>query len=151
SGCWMRRWWWAPAASASWGSWPADVLRNSACRGRSPPTSPPPSSEGQTWCGCTTWRRVGKPWRWRMPWARRATVVRPGCPPAHPGLDGAAPLWPAAVTVPGGGRMALEHLLGVDAAVPAPEPIRRAANLQDVAAEHARSLKDPDGFWAEQG
>jgi acetyl-CoA synthetase len=46
--------------------------------------------------------------------------------------------------------MALEHLLGVDAAVPAPEAIRRAANLQDVAAEHARSLKDPDGFWGEQ-
>ena len=46
--------------------------------------------------------------------------------------------------------MALEHLLGVDAAVPAPEAIRRAANLQDVVAEHARSLKDPDGFWAEQ-
>ena len=46
--------------------------------------------------------------------------------------------------------MALEHLLGVEAAVPAPEAIRRAANLQDVVAEHARSLKDPDGFWAEQ-
>jgi acetyl-CoA synthetase len=46
--------------------------------------------------------------------------------------------------------MALEHLLEVGEGIPAPEKIRRAANLQDVRAEHARSLADPDGFWSEQ-
>ena len=34
--------------------------------------------------------------------------------------------------------------------IPAPEKVRRAANLQDVRAEHARSLADPQGFWGEQ-
>ena len=46
--------------------------------------------------------------------------------------------------------MALEHLLEVGEGIPAPEKVRRAANLQDVRAETARSLADPDGFWAEQ-
>jgi acetyl-CoA synthetase len=45
--------------------------------------------------------------------------------------------------------MPLEHLLGVGEGILAPEPLRRAANLQDVVAEHARSLRDPDGFWGE--
>src|SRR5215813_5941115 len=46
--------------------------------------------------------------------------------------------------------MALEHLLEVGEGIPAPEKVRRAANLQDVRAEHARSLADPNGFWGEQ-
>ena len=46
--------------------------------------------------------------------------------------------------------MALEHLLEVGEGIPAPEKVRRAANLQDVRAEHARSLADPEGFWGEQ-
>ena len=46
--------------------------------------------------------------------------------------------------------MALEHLLEVGEGIPAPEKVRRAANLQDVRAEHARSLADPAGFWGEQ-
>ena len=46
--------------------------------------------------------------------------------------------------------MALEHLLEVGEGIPAPDAIRRVANLQDVRAEHARSLADPEGFWGEQ-
>ena len=43
--------------------------------------------------------------------------------------------------------MALEHLLNVGEAFPAPEALRRSANPQDVAAERKRSLEDPEGFW----
>jgi acetyl-CoA synthetase len=45
--------------------------------------------------------------------------------------------------------MALEHLLSVGDAFFAPEALRRAANPKDVAAERARSLADPDGFWGD--
>jgi acetyl-CoA synthetase len=43
--------------------------------------------------------------------------------------------------------MALEHLLNVGDAFPAPEALRRSANPPDLAAERARSIADPDGFW----
>ncbi len=43
--------------------------------------------------------------------------------------------------------MALEHLLTVGDTFLAPESLRRTAIPADVAAERARSLKDPDAFW----
>jgi acetyl-CoA synthetase len=43
--------------------------------------------------------------------------------------------------------MPLEHLLNVGDAFPAPEALRRSAKPADVAAERARSIADPDGFW----
>jgi len=43
--------------------------------------------------------------------------------------------------------MALEHLLNVADSFLAPESLRRTAVPADVAAERARSLKDPDAFW----
>ncbi|MBF6594059.1 MAG: acetate--CoA ligase [Thermaceae bacterium] len=46
--------------------------------------------------------------------------------------------------------MELERLLKSKLTYSAPEPQRRSANMPDYAAEYARSLQDPEGFWGEQ-
>lgn len=41
----------------------------------------------------------------------------------------------------------LEHILTNDEVFVAPDWLKAQANLQDLEAEHARSIADPDGFW----
>jgi acetyl-CoA synthetase len=43
----------------------------------------------------------------------------------------------------------LEHILQKTESFRAPEALRAQASLQDVAAEHRRSMEDPDRFWSE--
>ena len=41
----------------------------------------------------------------------------------------------------------LEHILHDEQTYSAPDRLKEQANLQDLAGEHARSLKDPEAFW----